>query len=201
MLMMAIVAMESDDVKAFTLNLYTDYYGLVRKNIYNITHDVDQIEDLINDTFIKLIEKINLIRNMDSCRTAAYVVYTSRSVAINYIKHRNVEKRHIYSGGELDLAENLPSIEDDIEYRIIHQEEIKELVKAILRLPAKHKYLLYFKYMLEMNDKDIAGVLNIAPNSVRQYLTRARREAKKLIDKEMNIHAEQQSGTNTEKAL
>lgn len=73
--------------------------------------------------------------------------------------------------------------------------------KAVLRLPAKHKYLLYFKYMLEMNDKDIAGVLNIAPNSVRQYLTRARREAKKLIDKEMNIHAEQQSRTNTEKAL
>jgi len=199
--MMAIAAIESDDDKAFMLNLYTDYYGLVRKNIYNITHDVDQIEDLVNDTFIKLIEKISLIRNMDSCSTAAYVVYTSRSVAIDYIKHRNVEKRHVYSGGELDLAETLQDVKDDMEYSIIRQEEINEMGKAVSRLPAKHKYLLYFKYMLEMSDRDIAGVLNIAPNSVRQYLTRARREARKLIDKEMNIHAEQQSGTNTEKAL
>lgn len=65
MLVMAISAIESDDDKAFMLNLYTEYYGLVRKNIYNITHDVDQIEDLINDTFIKLIEKTSLIRNMN----------------------------------------------------------------------------------------------------------------------------------------
>lgn len=201
MLMMAIAAIESDDDKAFMLNLYKDYYGLVRKNIYNITHDADQIEDLINDTFIKLIKKITLIRNMDSYKTATYVVYTSRSVAINYIKHRNVQKRHVYYGGELDLAENVLSVEDDMEYRIIHQEEIKEMGKALLRLPEKQKNLLCFKYILEMNDREIAGVLNIAPNSVRQYLTRARREAKKLIDKEMSIHAEQQSGTNTEKAL
>lgn len=201
MLMMAIAVIESDEDKTFMLNIYIDYYGLVRKNIYNITHDVDQIEDLVNDTFKKLIEKISLIRNMDSCSTATYVVYTSRSVAIDYIKHRSVEKRHNYSGGEIDLAETLQDIEDDMEYRIIHQEEIKEMGKAVLRLPPKHKYLLYFKYILEMNDKDIADVLNISPDSVRQYLTRARRAAKKLIDKEMNIHAEQQSGTNTEKAL
>jgi RNA polymerase sigma-70 factor (ECF subfamily) len=122
-------------------------------------------------------------------------------MAINYLKHRNVEKKHIYFGNEFDLAENLQIVEDDMEFRIIHQEEIEELGKAVLKLPAKHKYLLYFKYMLDMNDKNIAEILNIAPNSVRQYLTRARREAKKLIDKEMNTHAEQQSGTNTKKAL
>lgn len=200
MLMMAIAAMEGDEDKAFILNLYKDYYGLVQKNIYNITRDSNQIEDLINDTFIKLIEKVSLIRNLDSSKAAVYVVYTSRSVAINHIKHRNVEKKHVYPGGELDLEE-IPSLDDDIEYRIIHQEEIKELGKAVLKLPAKQKYLLYFKYTLEMNDKDIAEILNIAPNSVRQYLTRARRETKKLIDKEMSMHAEQQSGTNKEKAL
>ncbi|WP_046499232.1 RNA polymerase sigma factor, partial [Syntrophomonas zehnderi] len=162
--------MEGDEDKAFILNLYKDYYGLVRKNIYNITRDSNQIEDLINDTFIKLIEKVSLIRNLDSSKAAVYVVYTSRSVAINHIKHRDIEKKHVYPGGEFDLEE-IPSLDDDIEYRIIHQEEIKEMGKAVLKLPAKHKYLLYLKYMLGMNDKDIAEILNIAPNSVRQYLT------------------------------
>lgn len=73
MIIMIIAAMEDEDDKAFMLNLYQDYYGLVRKTVYNITHDKDNTEDLINDTFIKLIEKISLIRTLDSCKTAAYL--------------------------------------------------------------------------------------------------------------------------------
>ncbi|MFA7077282.1 MAG: hypothetical protein WC147_02560 [Syntrophomonas sp.] len=37
MIMMVIYAMEGDDDKAFMLNLYNDYYGLVRKTVYNMT--------------------------------------------------------------------------------------------------------------------------------------------------------------------
>lgn len=190
MFIMVISAMESDDNKAFMLNLYNEYYGLVRKTIYNITRDADHAEDLTNDTFIKLIEKVSVIRTLDSCKLAAYVVYTSRSVAINFIKHRDVQKKYAYYGKDLVSPEKIPSQEDSIEAKIIHQEQIEELVKAILKLPEKHKDLLYFKYILEMDDREIAGIFRIAPDSVRQYLTRARRKAKALMDKEMNHHVQ-----------
>ncbi len=190
MIMMIIAAMESDDDRAFMLNLYNDYYGLVRKTVYNITHDENNKEDLINDTFIKLIEKISLIRTFESCKLAAYVVYTSRSVAINFIKHRDVQKKHAYYGEDMDLLEKLPCPDDAIEDRIIHQGEIAELGNAILKLPEKKKDLFYFKYILEMHDRDIAQIFGISPDSVRQYLTKARREAKKLMDKEMSTRAE-----------
>lgn len=190
MIMLMITALESDDDQAFMLNLYKDYYGLVRKTVYHITRDADHAEDLVNDTFIKLIEKISLIRTLESCKLAAYVVYTSRSVAINFIKHREVQQKHLYFGEDTDLAEKIPNPEDNIETRIIHQEEITELRGAILKLPEKHKDLLYFKYILEMNNREIADILNIAPDSVRQYLIRARRETKELMEKEMNQRAE-----------
>lgn len=61
--MTAITAKKDDEDKAFIMNLYKDYYGLVRKTIYSITHDANNTEDLINDTFIKLIEKTSLIRS------------------------------------------------------------------------------------------------------------------------------------------
>lgn len=105
------------------------------------------------------------------------------------------KKKHVYYGEDLDLGEKIPSLEDALEDRIVHQEEIEELGNVILKLPEKLKELLYFKYILEMNDREIAEILKIAPDSVRQYLTRARREAKKLLkkdlmDKEMNQRAE-----------
>jgi len=186
MLMMVIASLESENDKVFLLNLYNDYYGLVRKNVYYIIHDADYVEDLVNDTFIRLIEKVSLIRTLDSPRLVAYVSYTSRSVAINFIKHREVQNKYTFYGRDEDLSENNSDLKDDIEGEIIHQEEIKELGNTVLRLPEKYKDILYFKYILEMTDREIGNVLNIAPDSVRQYLTRARRAAKELMNKEMS---------------
>ena len=117
MIMLAIAAMKGDDDKAFMLNLYNDYYGLVRKTVYSITRNTNEAEDLTNDTFIKLIEKVSLLRTLDSCRLAAYVVYTSRSVAINFIKHRDVQNKHVYYGKDLNVSESIPSLGDNIEDR------------------------------------------------------------------------------------
>jgi len=76
--MTIIAVLESDDDKAFMMNLYNDYYGLVRKTVYNITHDADYAEDLTNDTFLKLIEKISLIRTLESCKLAGRDVGCAR---------------------------------------------------------------------------------------------------------------------------
>jgi len=175
---------ESD--RTFMLDLYKKYYNLVRKTIFNLTHDNQDIEDLINDVFVKLIDKISIIRSLECCKTTTYVVYTSRSVAINYIKHKQVEKKHMYISDKTDFIEDLY---DDSEHKLIQKEEIELLIEAVLRLPQNQKDLLYFKYMLEMNDNEISEILGIAPDSVRQYLTRARRNVKKLIEKERDGHA------------
>jgi RNA polymerase sigma-70 factor (ECF subfamily) len=42
------------------LNLYPDYYGLVRKTVIILRMILTTFEDLINDTFLKLIGKISL---------------------------------------------------------------------------------------------------------------------------------------------
>lgn len=180
----------NDDDRAFMLDLYKNYYSLARKTIFSITHENKDIEDLVNDSFIKLIGKIPLIRTLDCCKITSYVVYTIRSVAINYIKHKKVEHKHLYYSENSDLANGTFIFEDDSEARLIRREEMDLLRDAISMLPVKEKDLLYFKYILEMKDNDIAEILGIAPNSVRQYLTRARRNAKKLMEKETSNNAE-----------
>lgn len=189
-IMMIMTALVNDDDKDFMVDLYRNYYGLVRKTVYNITHDTNVVEDLIDDTFLKLIGKIPLLRTLACCKTAAYVVYTSRNVAINFIKHRDVEKKHTYYGEDTDLAETVIDLNFGVEGMIIRQEEAMEMNEAILSLPEKEKDLLYFKYVLEMNNEELAEVLGIKSGSVRQYLTRARRKAQKLFKKEVEQHAE-----------
>lgn len=182
--MLALITQLDDDERAFMLNLYKNYYNFTRKTIFNITHNNEDIEDLIDEVFIKLIEKVPLLRTFDCCKTTSYIAYTIRSVSINYIKHKKVENKHTYYCEDSDIIETLAIFEDESEERLVKQEEIESLSKAVMKLPQTQKDLLYFKYILEKSDQQIAETFGIAQNSVRQYLTRARRNAKKLIEKE-----------------
>lgn len=188
MFFMMIAGMDEDD-KAFMLDLYQTYCPIVRKTIYGILQSPPELDDLTNDTFVRLIEKISVLRALDCCKTAAYVVYTSRSVAINFIKHRDVQNKHILFGDEADAAEDLADPDGDFVQRIALQDEAKYLCDVISKLPERQRDLLYFKYVLELTDEKIAENLGITPQSVRQYLTRARRAARALAKEEMSTYA------------
>ncbi|NLO48100.1 MAG: sigma-70 family RNA polymerase sigma factor [Clostridiales bacterium] len=180
----AIEVIEHPDDRTFMLELYHRYYRYVRKTIYGLTKDITDIEDLISDVFIRLIEKIPVLRTLTGCKTTSYVVYTARSVAINYIKHKYVERKHLYYGKDMDISDRI-SDDGNVEGKLFHESDLELLGRAIAKLPQRQKDLLHFKYELEMNDKDIAEIMGIESNSVRQYLTRARRNAKKLAETEM----------------
>ena len=181
------------DERDFMMGLYKEHYGLVRSTIYKVVRDTDHLEDLISDTFLKLIGRISTLRTLNCCTLATYVVYTGRSISINFVRNRDVQNKHTYYGLEDDLAGEVADLDDTTEDKVINWEEREELWRAVLRLPEKQKNLLYFKYVLEMHDTEISETLGITPDSVRQYLTRARRAAKKLITEEVQDN-DKQSG-------
>lgn len=188
MVFATIAALTDHDDRAFMLGLYQDYYGLVQHSLTSLISDPINIEDLINDTFIKLIEKTGLLRTLECYRLVAYVVYTARSVAINFIRRKNVRSKYVFFTEDVEAAVGRMDIGESVEDMIVSRQEISQLWSAILQLPERQKDLLYFKYMLEMDDAAIAELLMISPASVRQYLTRARRAARELINREVNTH-------------
>ncbi len=166
------------NTSAFMLEIYHTYYSLVYKKILSVTNELGSIEDLVNDTFVKLIEKAPLLRTFEQRKAAAYITYTARSVAINFVKRRDIHNKHLFYTDEMELAAELATTED----QVLKQHELECLRDAVLQLPEKQRDLLYFKYMLELNDAEIAELLNISTPSVRQYLTRARRAARTLLN-------------------
>lgn len=202
MLFLMIAALEEDD-RDFMLNLYREYYALARSTVYRVVLRADELEDLTEDVFLKLIEKTSVLRTLDCCRTATYVVYTAKSVAINFIRHRDVRQKYGYYGGDADVSDELPGPDASPEDACLRHESLKSLSDAVLKLPERQKNLLYFKYVLEMSNAEIAEELSVRPESVREYLTRARRAARKLMEQEesQNGGAEEERPGKTRRSV
>ena len=115
----------------------------------------------------------------------SYIVYTIRSVAINFIIKRDINNKNTLYGLEEDLSDN---IEDtgtvNPEVSCLINENIEELGRIISTLSESDQDLLFYKYNLEMNDKEIAGIFSISQDNVRKRLQRARQRALKEIKRE-----------------
>lgn len=180
--------LSDENDRAFILDLYNSHYAFVRKTIFNITKENKDIEDLINDVFIKLIEKLPVLKMLNKYKTVTYVYYTAKSIAINHIIHRDIENKHLYYGLDKDLSECFISDECSLESKILNDSEFEALGRTILNLPQKQRDLLNYKYILELTDTEIGELIGIAANSVREYLTRARHDAKTLIKEEKEVN-------------
>jgi RNA polymerase sigma-70 factor (ECF subfamily) len=181
----AILSISDDNDRDFMKRLYISQYNIMRREAYRVLNRTDVLDDIIQDACLKLIDKIPTLKLLDCCRLHSYVVLTVRSVSINFAKRSDVQRKHTYLGAMDDMKDVISeSVADDgksVESTIIYKEKIKQLREAMLLLPERDRQLLEYKYILNMNDAEIAGHFSIKPASVREYLTRARRKALKIM--------------------
>lgn len=180
MLLSVVSVIEKEDDRDFIMVLYKKYHRLVYKKVIEKIGVNRDSEDLVNDTFIKLIEKIELLKGLGERELLFYIVETANHLSIDYIRRCSVQRKHIYYGNGGDAYDD---IADLVEEQYSYNERIEDLAETILLLPERDYGLLVSKYYFNKTDSEIAAEIGIRENSVRQYLTRARRRARALMEK------------------
>jgi RNA polymerase sigma-70 factor (ECF subfamily) len=183
-----LILIENSDDKDFVYELYVQYYPIMKKKAFEITRDYSIIDDLINDAFIKLIDKVPLLRSLECCKRTSYIVYTIRNISIDYVRKRARKTERMFLDMSNDLIDSVPDAKLSVEEICVAKEDYTELGKAINQLSERDRDLLYYKYNLELRDKEIANIIGLPANNIREYLTRARRRALKILTKEENKH-------------
>ena len=106
--------------------LYREYYNLMYSKAYDILHDRETVEDVINNACIKLISKIQKLRMLNCCVLASYIVYTVKSAAIDYIRKESRSPGcKIFDIGD-DAADMLPDGEDTPEQLLLDKERVDQ---------------------------------------------------------------------------
>lgn len=165
--------------KEFMVHLYTKYENLLFYTAQKYISERGSVEDVVQESLVKLHEKIRTIKPMPEIVLASYIRSTVRNTAINILKSTGYEEdRQISTENIIDVMDehalSLDTLMQISRYR-------KLLSKIWPELSKEEQFLLEGKYILGYSDRELSTELCCQPSSVRMKLTRARRHALSIL--------------------
>ena len=171
---LVILRMEDEDDRQFVTELYQNYKLNMYYTARRIVKDPHTAEDMVQESCIAIINNLDKVKAVEVCRRRAYIVSLVKNISINYVVKRDRQSKYSFIADDEILSQQ-PDLDSDIEEQLIRNCEIATIKSALLRLSEKDRTILRMRYFDDLKDGDIANYLNIKANSVRYYLTLARR--------------------------
>ena len=161
--------------------LIARYQGKAVRTAYLITHHEPMAEDVVQDTFVRLYERI---RHFDQTRPfEPYFLCSVVNAALNAVGR---EKRTLGLTEDLDTAglETLLARAVSVEEQVQFSQLKNEVLEALGRLTPRQRAAVVQRYYLEMSEKEMAKALGAAPGTVKWLLNAARSRLRALLHSE-----------------
>ncbi|MFD2569269.1 RNA polymerase sigma factor [Spirosoma soli] len=151
--------------------LFKHFYGLVTGICLRYAPSRHQAQEIVNDSFLKVFERIPHEENLLNFRC-----WLRRLVVNTALDHYRKEKRYSLAESLDNLDEHLPAND-----AIFDQLSAEELLRLLNQLPNQHR-LVFNLYEIEGYSHDEIGtMMGIPAGSSRMYLSRAKNRLRKLV--------------------
>jgi len=162
--------------------IYFDHYRFLYNYCRKYTGDSALVEDIIQDLFITLLSRRKHLGHTDNIR-----FYLFSSIRRRLFKALNSKEYKV-----TDLFDNAnpqfhfdEAVEPDYGKDEEHNRFLKMLVSSVNNLGERQKEIVYLKYYSGFNNKEIADILGISYQTVRNTLCNALIKIRKDFDNEI----------------
>ena len=159
------------DTKAFEI-AFRKFTPRLEAFAYRYTNDAIEAEDVVQEAFLKLWERRELLDNVS---LSAFLFMLVRNDCLNRVKHRQIAEGVEVRLTEMDQVEQLYAIDfaEDPAARLAHQ-ELAEAIERIMRtLPEKCKEAFTLSRLRGLKNREIALQMDITEKVVEKHITRA----------------------------
>jgi RNA polymerase sigma-70 factor (ECF subfamily) len=158
------------------------YKGPLQNLIYRMVSDKNEIEDLIQEVFIKAFNSLKNYNQEYAFSTWIYRIAINNT--IDYLRKKKIETFSIDSEGDDD--EDRPKFEiPDTSYsadaNIILEQRQQIINDAINSLPEKYKKVIELRHKEELSYEEISEILGLPIGTVKAHLFRARELLNKYL--------------------
>ena len=165
----------------FILRLYQDHHRLMFFVANKSCSDPYDSEEVVQETLLKLIQKVGVLRGMDPNARLAYVSVAVRNTAYSMLRRKSADSKRLVPLPE--ERDTIPSPELSLEENMILLERKEKLLEIWDLLSPEDRFILEGRYLLQYSAVELAEELGCQPSTVRMKLTRARRRAlRKMLE-------------------
>jgi RNA polymerase sigma-70 factor (ECF subfamily) len=176
----AIRRLKNGDIGGLEI-LVARYQRKAVQTAYLITHDEQLAEDVAQDTFVRIYQRI---RQFDETRP--FAPYLLRSVVNAALNASEKTARWVQFGAGTDVESmtdlllQAASTEEVAEHARLKQ----EVATALKSLPPHQRAVIVQRYYLGMSEKEMAETLQAAPGTIKWLLNNARERLRSLLGAE-----------------
>ncbi|HBY71835.1 MAG TPA: RNA polymerase subunit sigma [Lachnospiraceae bacterium] len=166
----------SENTAAYDIeNLIRQYGNDVLRTAYMYVKDSHTAEDIFQEVFIKVNQKLSTFEGNSSIKT--WIIRITINTCKDYLKsawNRKVIPMMEYQEDQ---------IISDTDFDSVESQDTNDIIKtAVLSLPAKYKDVVLCVYYNEMTIAEAAIVLRVAEGTVKSRLSRARQKLKSALE-------------------
>lgn len=144
--------------------------------------DIDLANDIFQEVFIKVINKLNEGRYNEEGKFIAWVMRISHNMVIDHFR-KNARVRMIRQTDEFNIFDVIGGEEDCTEDEFINAQIVKELKMLISFLSDEQREVLEMRYYAAMTFKEIAEECGISINTALGRMRYAIMNLRKLKEK------------------
>lgn len=151
--------------------------------IFFVVHNRDIADDVFQETFVKVITKLQEGKYTTSGRFSAWLMRIAHNVIMDWYREQR-QDRIVEPSADNDLS-NLTGndlFESNIENHFINSQVMDDVRRIMESLPAPQREVVYMRYYQQMSFKEISETTNVSINTalgrMRYAIMNMRRLAK-----------------------
>ena len=176
-----IARFQEGDEQAYT-ELVNRYRDKLMTFVYRFVNDMEQAEDIIQDTMLKLYTHKHYYRNIAKFSTWIYTI-AGNLAKTELRKRKNRKVTNISQMGPEGRDYELPSVAPETD-EVVQSEYIeKKIQAAIQNLPLHFRTVTILRDIQELSYEEISKIVEVPLGTVKSRINRARLQLQKeLID-------------------
>lgn len=171
------------DNKAFDLLLSRNQTRLFSYILF-VVHDRETANDIFQETFVKVITKLNQGKYVTSGKFSAWIMRIAHNVIMDWFREQKTEG--VVDQGEDNDLSNIPGssiLDDNIEDMYVREQVLKDAKKIMEALPPSQREVVFMRFYQDLSFKEIAEMTGVSINTslgrMRYAILNMRRMAKK----------------------
>lgn len=153
------------DNKAFDL-LLTRTQSKLFSYILFVVHDRDLADDLFQETFVKVITKLQQGKYSTTGKFSAWMMRIAHNVMMDWYREQKADKVvETNRDNDLSLISNHYVQDINVESKCVNEQILKDVHKMMNLLPPTQREVVFMRFYQDLSFKEIAEATNVSINT------------------------------------